>query len=102
MFRSSHVDPVTARTRQDRFLDSLIAGRVAGESSDSGPCPTPLSLNPGERVPFGCACGNLYAAAIRDSWRFHEPVTVMSSTDFDALSERCHVVFTGRESDINA
>jgi hypothetical protein len=102
MFDSTHVDPVTAGTSQDRFLDSLIAGRVAGESSDSGPCHTPLSLNPDERVSFGCACGNLYAAAIRDSWRFHESVTVMSSTEFDALSERCHVVFTGRESDINA
>jgi hypothetical protein len=102
MFHSTHVDPVTTRTSQDSFLDSLITGRVAGESSDSGPGHTPLSLNPDERVSFGCACGNLYAAAIRDSWRFHEPVTVMSATDFDALSERCHVVFTGRECDINA
>jgi hypothetical protein len=93
------VDPALVRAGQDTYLDSLICGHIAGESSGNGH--TALSLQPDERVSFGCVCGDRMAAAIRDSWRFHEPVTIMPAAEFDAVSE-CQTVFIGKESDLDA
>lgn len=55
--------------------------------------PAPLSLRPDEMLVHAYVLGNPIAREIIQSWRFHERVTLMTSAELDALSERCHTVF---------
>jgi len=61
--------------------------------------PRPASLRPDERLAFACAARNRTALALAECWKFNQPVTIMSDEELDALSERCHVTFTGRSHD---
>jgi hypothetical protein len=85
------------RAQQDQFLDLLIAGRLPSQPKSVRP--NPLSLCPDELLMFGCAVGDPTARAIRDSWMFSEPIAVMDSAELDAVSERCHTTFCGREAE---
>lgn len=84
------------RAQQDRFLDLLIAGRLPNQPRSVRS--NPLSLRPDELLMFGCVLGDPNAQAIRDSWKFSEPIRVMDSRELDELSERCDTTFSGRES----
>ena len=53
------------------------------------------SLRPDELLLVALVDGDPRARAIAESWRFHEPVTLMPSAELDELSERCHTVFNG-------
>ena len=89
------------RARQNSYLDQLVSGSIPFQRS-KGRQSAPLSLRPDELVSVECVEANPEFLAIRDAWRFHEPVTVMESAELDALSARYNYTFHGVSSDREA
>ncbi len=48
------------------------------------------SLRVDESLLVDFVMGDPRARLIVESWRFHEPITIMSSEEFDILTEHCH------------
>lgn len=44
---------------------------------------------------MAAALGNKQACAIRDAWKPRFSVTLMTTAELSALSDRCHTTFTG-------
>jgi hypothetical protein len=76
------VDPVI--DKQERVV---IQSRSALKSAPS--------LRPGLAMMDGCLCKSPLAEAIRDSYAFRFPVTIVSHERFAAMAERNLVVFLG-------
>ena len=54
-----------------------------------------LSLRPNEAVMQGAAQGDPYAIAIRDAWRFNEPIRSVTQEEFARISAAGTVTFHG-------
>ncbi|MDR3749137.1 MAG: hypothetical protein P4M04_13475 [Acidobacteriota bacterium] len=85
----SAIAPVKLPSMQDRALDQSVSEPYSVHRA------LPLSLRPGEQVVFAAAQGNKLACAIRDAWQPSFNVTLMTTAELNALSDRCHITFTG-------
>lgn len=59
------------------------------------------SLRVDENLLMEFVRGKAEAVAIVEAWKFHEPVTLMSSAELDALSARTHTTFNFPRTDRN-
>jgi hypothetical protein len=60
-----------------------------------------LSLRPDDRIIIACLCErNAVAVAIRDEWRPNSPVTLMSTAELEAVSNRASTAFVGTDTDL--
>lgn len=85
----SPVSPASSRAVQNTTLDQL----ASTHSSNSRR--VPLSLRPGEQIVIAAAQGNGRACAIRDAWKPRFAVTLMTTAELAALSDRCSIIFAG-------